>query len=67
MDYLQETLEEKIVAHADNLIDNQVRRTIDETIKHLQEKGLLEASKRVSELHRELSDVCRMDIDEIQW
>ena len=67
MDYIPTTLEEKIVAHADNLIDFLDRRTIGETVEHLQERGLQDVSNRVLELHNELSDICKMDIDDIRW
>jgi uncharacterized protein len=37
-DYIPETLEEKIIAHADNLVDGDKRISINETIKHFEEK-----------------------------
>ncbi|MBN2014366.1 MAG: TIGR00295 family protein [Candidatus Altiarchaeota archaeon] len=37
-DYLPETLEEKVIAHADNLIEESRRVPIDKTIKRLKER-----------------------------
>lgn len=37
-DYLPETLEEKIIAHADNLIDGDRVVAIEETIRHFKDK-----------------------------
>jgi len=37
-DYIPQTLEEKIIAHADNLLDGDKRVSIEETIKHFEEK-----------------------------
>ena len=64
-DYIPETLEEKIVAHADNLIQNCKRQRIEEEIKQAKEKGLEQVAQRLIDLHKELSDICGMDLDEI--
>ena len=67
--YLPETLEEKIVAHADNLIGNpsspDARRTVKEAIVDFRGKGLLDAAERIMSMHNELSLQCGIDIDEI--
>jgi uncharacterized protein len=55
-DYIPKTLEEKIVAHADNLVDG-----VDETIKELNGKNK-EAAKKMIKLHKELSDLCGIDL-----
>jgi len=57
IDFIPRTIEEKIVAHADNLIDGCRRRTsIDETVANLRSKlGSSHPSiKRMIELHREV-------------
>jgi uncharacterized protein (TIGR00295 family) len=64
-DYIPETLEEKIVAHADNLIQNCKRQRIEEEIKQAKEKGLEQVAQRLIDLHKELSDICVMDLNEI--
>ena len=64
-DYIPETLEEKIVAHADNLIQDYKRQRIEEEIKQAKEKGLEQVAQRLIDLHKELSDICGMDLDEI--
>jgi uncharacterized protein len=52
-DYLPETLEEKIIAHADNLISGDKRVSINETIAHFEEKlgRGHPAVKRIQELN----------------
>ncbi|OGS42680.1 MAG: HD domain-containing protein [Euryarchaeota archaeon RBG_16_62_10] len=64
-DYTPKTLEEKIVAHADNLISASRRTGIEEAVGHLVRKGHHEAALRVLRLHEELSAACRMNIDDI--
>ncbi len=64
-DYIPETLEEKIVAHADNLIQDNKRQRIEEEIKQAKEKGLEQVAQRLIDLHKELGDICGMDLNEI--
>jgi uncharacterized protein len=55
-DYLPVTIEEKIVAHADNLISGKEIRTMDELISNLRKKKLDdEAILRFIELNNEIS------------
>ena len=62
---IPETLEEKIIAHADNLIQDGRRQRIEEEIKQAKEKGLEQVAQRLIDLHKELSDICGMDLNEI--
>ena len=64
-DYIPETLEEKIVAHADNLIQDGRKHRIEDEIKQAKEKGLAQVAQRLIALHKELSNICRMDLNEI--
>ena len=64
-DYIPETIEEKIVCHADNLIATDRRQTVDEEIESLENKGKFEAARRVKKLHEELSKACGIDLDQI--
>jgi len=64
-DYLPETLEEKIVAHADNLIHGTVQQPIEVEIREAQDKGLPQVAKRLRDLHKYLSDRCGIDINDI--
>ncbi|MEA1945248.1 MAG: TIGR00295 family protein [Euryarchaeota archaeon] len=51
-DYLPETIEEMIVAHADNLVDDTSRISIDERIKRMKERGFnRDAIERMIRLH----------------
>ncbi len=65
-DYVPETLEEKIVCHSDNLVSGTERAGVREAISRLVREGHTEAAKRMLELHRELSSICGIDLDEIR-
>lgn len=64
-DYMPKTLEEKIVAHADNMVsDNHVvshRHSVDKLMSKGAERGAL----RVELLHQELSEIYGKDLDTI--
>jgi uncharacterized protein (TIGR00295 family) len=64
-DYLPETLEEKIVAHADNLLSGTKKVPVAETIAGLIRKHEEEGAKRMLSLHKELSELCDIDLDTI--
>ena len=64
-DYLPETLEEKIVAHADNLIDETSRIDVEAAVAGFARRGLGGAAGRVLALHKELSLAVRKDLDEV--
>ncbi|MDY6985196.1 MAG: TIGR00295 family protein [Candidatus Thermoplasmatota archaeon] len=63
--YMPETIEEKIVCHADNLIATTERQSVEREIEALRRKELTKAAERVRALHEELSSMCRMDIDDL--
>jgi uncharacterized protein/tRNA (cytidine56-2'-O)-methyltransferase len=64
-DYMPRTIEEKVVAHADNLVsDNRVmghRHSVDK----LMNKGAIRGAERMESLHWELSKIYGMDLDVI--
>lgn len=64
-DYIPKTLEEKIVAHSDNLISGSNRTGIKEAVAYVARQGQLEAARRMLKLHKDLSDKCGIDIDQI--
>jgi uncharacterized protein (TIGR00295 family) len=64
-DYIPVTLEEKIVAHADNLIDNDRKQPIKNEVERALQKGQTKHAERLLQLHRELSKLCGMDLDDI--
>lgn len=64
-DYIPKSLEEKIVAHADNLIDHNRKVGVEKIIRRLKNKGLVKAAERVRALHHELSHICGIDLDKI--
>ena len=65
-DYTPKTLEEKIVAHADNLTEGSMKQTIKEAIEKEIKRGRVELAKKMLKLHEELSGYCGTDIDNIE-
>jgi uncharacterized protein (TIGR00295 family) len=64
-DYMPITLEEKIVAHADNLIENDHEHRIEIEVEKALQKGQRKHAERLMALHRELSQRCGMDLNDI--
>jgi len=64
-DYIPQTLEERIIAHADNLVEDNKRVQIQRSIQILQDKGLPKVAERVRQLHLELSEEAGIDLDDI--
>jgi len=62
-DYTPKTLEEKIVCHADNLIDNCQRQPIEHEVERALRDGYKEYAERLASLHKELSNICGMDLN----
>lgn len=65
-DYIPETLEEKIVAHADNLMEGSRRVTIGRATGQLVRAGKTELAHRVLAMHNDLSATCGIDVDDIR-
>jgi tRNA (cytidine56-2'-O)-methyltransferase len=64
-DYIPVTLEEKIVAAADNLAAGDRLQTIKQHEENLLRKGIADGAKRCVMLHRELSEMCGVDLDDL--
>lgn len=64
-DYTPATLEEKIVAHADNLVSGHRRVSVKDAVADLTRRGLTEAALKVARLHKELSNIAGIDVDDI--
>jgi len=64
-DYIPIALEEKIVCHADNLINNCKRQNIEKEIERAIKEGYKEYAVRLVKLHKELSDICGIDLNNI--
>jgi len=62
-DYIPETLEEKIVCHADSLIDGCKRQNIKNGIERALKEGHNEYAERLFKMHRELNDICGIDLN----
>jgi uncharacterized protein (TIGR00295 family) len=63
--YSPVSLEEKIVCHADNLINNCKRQKIGDEIDKALKNHQKEYAKRLAKLHSELSEICGIDLDYI--
>ena len=64
-DYMPMSLEEKIVAHADNLIENDHEHRIEIEVEKALQKGQMKHAERLMALHQELSQRCGMDLNDI--
>lgn len=64
-DYIPKTLEEKIVCHADNLIDKCKQQKIEVEVERALLDGHDEYARRLVVLHKELSDICKIDLNKI--
>lgn len=62
-DYMPRTIEEKIVAHADNLVSDNRVVTHDHSVEKLRSKGAERGAERIEALHRELSGIYGRDLD----
>lgn len=64
-DYIPLTIEEKIVAAADNLAYGEELQKIGQLEQNLRRRGITEGAERCVALHRELSQMCGIDLDEL--
>ncbi|MCK9322724.1 MAG: HDIG domain-containing protein [Candidatus Methanomethylophilaceae archaeon] len=62
-DYMPKTLEEKMVAHADNLVSDNKVVTHDHSVDKLRFRGADRGADRIEALHWELSKLYGMDLD----
>jgi len=65
-DYLPITLEQKIVTHADNLIDKGMFQPIAHEMKRASKNHQDTLAQRMLALHKELSQICGVDLDSIE-
>jgi uncharacterized protein (TIGR00295 family) len=64
--YMPESLEEKIVCHADNLVKGQNgMQTLEEALDEIVRRGYPVTAERMRAMHVELSERCGIDIDAI--
>jgi uncharacterized protein (TIGR00295 family) len=64
--YMPETLEEKIVCHADNLVKGSGSiQTLDRAAEDMIHRGYPTTAERMRRMHAELSQACGEDVDEI--
>ena len=64
-DYIPITLEEKIVCHADNLINNCKKQKIENEIEKALKKNQKEYAIRLIKLHHELSEICGINLNQL--
>lgn len=63
--YVPRTEEEKIVCHADNLVDRDRRQKVQEELDDLRNRGLDDVAIRMRRLHDELSLLAGRDLDTV--
>ena len=65
-DYMPETLEEKIVCHADNLVKGTAGiQTLREALDEMTNRGHPTSAERMRAMHQELSAACSVDVDDL--
>lgn len=64
-DYVPQSLEEMVVAHADNLFSGTRRTAVSETVSRMVRAGMHEPAARIMHLHKTLSDACGCDVDDV--
>jgi uncharacterized protein/tRNA (cytidine56-2'-O)-methyltransferase len=62
-DYMPRTIEEKVVAHADNLVSDNRVVGHRHSAERLRDKGAFRGAARMESLHWELSKLYGMDLD----
>ena len=62
-DYVPITLEEKIVCHADSMINNDKQQRIERELERVLMEGHTDYAVRLIKLHKELSDIIGMDVN----
>ncbi len=63
VDLIPITLEEKIVSHADTLVGNLRRRSLDKAVEKLEKEGAKKGVERIIAIHAELERHLSIDID----
>ncbi len=62
-DYIPLTLEEKIVCHADSMVNNNKQQRIESELERVLLEGHKDYAVRLIKLHKELSDIIGMDVN----
>jgi uncharacterized protein len=62
--YIPKTLEEEIVAHADNLTETL---DINQLINRVKNDGYVAGAQRLKKLHQKLEQLCEIDFKELLW
>ena len=64
-DFMPRTLEEKIVCHADNLIDDCDRQDIEVEVERALRENHKDYAMQLVKLHKEISDLIGMDANKV--
>jgi uncharacterized protein/tRNA (cytidine56-2'-O)-methyltransferase len=64
-DYIPRTTEEKIVAHADNMVSDNKIVSHTHSVEKLRMKGSHRGADRIDALHKELSKLYGKDLDDV--
>ena len=65
-DYTPRSLEERIVAHADNLYSGETRLTLEALEAKYKAKKLPKAWQKIQALHDELEDLLMVDLEDLE-
>lgn len=63
--YMPQSLEEKIVCHADNLVGDDKIMSSEDALDDLLVRGYHVTAQRMKEMHEELSRLCGGDLDQL--
>jgi uncharacterized protein (TIGR00295 family) len=64
-DYMPQTVEEKIVCHADNLVGDDRIMSSQDALEELLVRGYHVTAQRMKAMHEELSELCGEDLDRL--
>ncbi|MDG6218638.1 MAG: HDIG domain-containing protein [Candidatus Thermoplasmatota archaeon] len=64
-DFIPKTLEEKIVCHADNLVDDYSRQDIEFEVERALQENNKNYALQLVKLHKEISDLIGMDANKV--
>lgn len=63
--YIPQSVEEKIVAHSDNLVEGKERIVVEKNMMKFIDNEDYRIARRIINLHNKLSELAGMDIDEL--
>ena len=65
-DYTPRTIEEKVVCHADNLVDGSQSQRVGTELSWLRSRGMDHVADKIEALHAELTRLAGIDLDDVE-